>query len=246
MRFGVNWRNGPNPNLWRPVASFEKDSEKALLRVFDRNSESLDPVPTKWLRAVADVLRDCYRQPEYKFLGGGWNEEGVLRRQHVFADTIEDIGKESDGWEEDEARTEAQDTVLTYPSSLFDRHRMIELIKSAGKRELTRDARIAMRAINAVWAGDAVADEDLKPMVDTAERIVNRQRVRQDDRVAAVEWLKAKRDAIGLTALARMLNADAANLGKVIEGGRKPSKALLAGIAVSRPAEGMSPDAAAP
>jgi hypothetical protein len=31
----------------------------------------------------------------------------------VFADKIEDIGKESDGWEEDEARTAGQDTVLS-------------------------------------------------------------------------------------------------------------------------------------
>ena len=67
----------------------------------DRNSENTDPVSAKWLRTVADVLRDYHRQPEYKFLGGGWNEEGVLRRRHVFVDTIEDIGKESDGWEED-------------------------------------------------------------------------------------------------------------------------------------------------
>jgi hypothetical protein len=85
-------------------------AQKALRRIFDRNSEHMDPVSTKWLRSVADVLRDYHRQPEYKFLGGGWNEEGVLSRRHVFVDTIEDIGKESDGWEEDEARTEGQDT----------------------------------------------------------------------------------------------------------------------------------------
>ena len=137
----------------RPVAPYEKDSEKALRRIFDRNSENMDPVPAKWLRTVADVLRDYHRQPEYKFLGGGWNEEGVLRRRHVFVDTIEDIGKESDGWEEDEARTEDQDTVLIYPSSSFDRERMIALIKSVGKRELMREARIAMRTIDAVHAG---------------------------------------------------------------------------------------------
>ena len=136
----------------RPVAPYEKDSEKALRRVFDRNSDSLEIVPKKWLRTVADVLRDYHRQPEYKFLGGGWNEEGFLRRRHVFADTIEDIGKESDGWEEDDARTEDQDTVLTYPSSSLDRERMIELIKSVGKRELMREARIAMRTIDAAWA----------------------------------------------------------------------------------------------
>jgi hypothetical protein len=137
----------------RPVAPYEKDTEKALRRIFDRNSENMDPVSDKWLRTVADVLRDYHRQPEYKFLGGGWNEEGILRRRHVFADKIEDIGKESDGWEEDEARSEGQDTVLTYPPSSFDRDRLIAAIKSVGMLEVKREAHIAMRTINAVLEG---------------------------------------------------------------------------------------------
>ena len=211
----------------RPVAPFEKDSEKALKRIFDRNSETHAPVPRTRLRTVADVLRHYHRQPEYKFLGGGWNEEGVLRRRHVFVDTIEDIVKESDGWEEDEARTEGQDTVLIYPSSPFDRERMIERIKSVGKRELMREARIAMRTVDTVHAGEDIADDDLKRMADAAERIVSRKQKREDERAVAVVWLKMKRDDTGLTALAKMLGVDAANLGKVIEGGRKPSKALL-------------------
>jgi hypothetical protein len=40
----------------RPVAPYEKDGEKALRRIFDRNSESMDPVSVRWLRTVADVL----------------------------------------------------------------------------------------------------------------------------------------------------------------------------------------------
>ena len=133
----------------RPVAPYEKDTKRALGRIFDRNSEALAPVPTKWLRTVADVLRDYHRQPEYKFLGGGWNEEGILRRRHVFADTIEDIGKESDGWEEDDAAKGDQPAVLSYPASSLDRNHMFAVIKSVGKRGLMREARIAMRAIDA-------------------------------------------------------------------------------------------------
>ena len=182
----------------RPVAPYEKDSEKALRRIFDRNSENMDRVSAKWLRTVADVLRDYHRQPEYKFLGGGWNEEGVLRRRHVFVDTIEDIGKESDGWEEDEARSEDQDTVLTYPSSSFDRDRMIAAIKSVGKRELMREARIAMRTIDAVEGGD-VADEDLKRMADCGRADCEPKQKREDEQAAAVAWLKAKRDEMGLS-----------------------------------------------
>ena len=158
-----------------PVAPYENDIDKALRRVFDRSSDSVQTVPKKWLRTVADVLRHYHRQPEYKFLGGGWNEEGILRRRHILADTIEDIGKETDGWEEDDARTEDQDTVLSYPSSSLDRERLIERIKSLGKRELMREARIAMRTIDAAWAGGDVGDKDLKRMADAAERIARRR-----------------------------------------------------------------------
>jgi transcriptional regulator with XRE-family HTH domain len=68
-------------------------------------------------------------------------------------------------------------------------------------------------------------------MVDTAERIDSRRRKRDDEQAAAMAWLKARRAEMGLTALAKMLGVDAANLGKVIEGKRKPSKVLLAKIA---------------
>jgi hypothetical protein len=224
----------PQLDATRPVAPFEKDSDKALLRIFDRNSENMDSVPAKSLRTVTDVLRHYHRQPEYKFLGGGWNEEGVLRRRHVFVDTIEDIGKESDGWEEDEAHTEGQDTVLTYPSSPFDRERMIAAITSVGKRELMREARIAMRTIDAAWEGRPVDDRDLKLMSDAAGSIQSQHDKRQKELRSAIEWLTAKRNWMGLAMLAKMLGVDAANLGKVIEGKRKPSNAVLSKITALR------------
>jgi hypothetical protein len=121
--------------------------------------------------------------------------------------------------------------VLTFPSSWFDRDRMIELIMSVGKRELKREAQIAMRTMDAAWAGKDVEDEDLKRMAVAAERIANRLRKRNDECASAISWLRAQRDEIGLVALAKMLDADAANLGKVIEGKRKPSRALQTKVA---------------
>jgi hypothetical protein len=146
------------------------------------------------------------------------DEKGILRRRHILVDTIEDIGKESDGWEEDDARTEDQDTVLIYPSSSFDRERMSGRIKSVGKRELMREARIAMRKVDAALEGQEVDDEDLKRMADAAERIVSRKKRRDDEQAVAIAWLKTKLKEVGLTALAKMLGVDVANLGKVIEG----------------------------
>ena len=62
------------------------------------------------------------------------------------------------------------------------------------------------------------------------ERIVNRRVKRDEEQAAAVAWLKEKRDEIGLAARAKMLDVDAANLSKVIEGERRPSNPLLAAV----------------
>jgi hypothetical protein len=182
------------------------------------------PFVGNWMaRGSAPVRRAARLSPAARIqvLGRRWTEKGVLRRRHVLAEKIEDIGKESDGWEEDEARTEG-------PSSSFDRQLMIERIKSVGKRELMREASIGMRTIDAVWDGAEVADVDLKRMNAAAERVESRRRKREEEEVkSAVAWLRAKRDEMGLVALAKVLGVDTANLAKVMSGSRLPPKPIL-------------------
>ena len=43
-----------------------------------------------------------------------------------------------------------------------------------------REARIAMRTIDAAWTGKEVADEDLKRMAEAAERIKSRDNKREE------------------------------------------------------------------
>jgi len=102
---------------------------------------------------------------------------------------------------------------------------MIDRIKSVGKRELMREARIAMRKINEVHDGKEIPDDDLKRMANAAERIDKRRKARDEEAAAAVAWLKAKRDEIGLAAPAKLLKVDVADLAKVI-GGREGRQLL--------------------
>jgi DNA polymerase type B, organellar and viral len=80
---------GLNLDQMRPVAPYARLLGPALSKVFDRNGDPAHTIPRELLRATTDVLRDYHRQPEYKFLGGGWNESGPLRRRHVIAEAIE-------------------------------------------------------------------------------------------------------------------------------------------------------------
>jgi hypothetical protein len=210
-----------------PVAPFDRDLSKALPKVFDRNSAPPKPVPAVWLRSVANVLRDYHRQPEHKFLGGGWIETGILRRRHIFAERVEDIGKESEGWEEDDANALNEPTVITYGLSADDINRMRDLILRVPKTQLMRVARIAMRTIDAVHRRDAgVSEKDLRRMADVAGHIAAQKERLRAEQEAALEWLNRKQAERSLAQLARDLGLDKANLLKVIKGERKLSKAL--------------------
>jgi hypothetical protein len=81
--------------------------------------------------------------------------------------------------------------------------------------------------IDAAWTGQELADEDLKRMAEASERIASQRMKSQDDQAAVVAWLKTKRDEIGLTAFAKVLGVDGANLGKAIEGKRKLPRVVL-------------------
>jgi hypothetical protein len=89
---------------------------------------------------------------------------------------------------------------------------MIAAITSVGKRELMREARIAMRTIDAAHEGQNVADDDLKRMANAAERVTSCKQKREKEQAAAEEWLTTKRYETGLAALANLLGVDAANL----------------------------------
>jgi hypothetical protein len=59
---------------------------------------------------------------------------------------------------------------------------MVAAITSVGKRELMREARIAMRKIDAVRNGQDVGDDDLKRLAQGAERIISRQKMVEAER----------------------------------------------------------------
>ena len=63
----------------------------------------------------------------------------------------------------------------------------------------------------AAWSGEDVPD-DLKRMADAAGQIDQRRKAYNDEVAAAVVWLNAKREEIGLVALANLSEVDAASL----------------------------------
>ena len=136
--------------------------------------------------------------------------------------------RNSEGWEEDDANALDEPTTISYGSSADDIESIRKLIRSVSKRELSREARIAVRTIDAVRNGDApVSGPDLKRMADAADRIRVRKEKASAVQSAVVDWLTREHAERGLVSLARDLGEHNANLLKVIEGKRKPSKPLV-------------------
>jgi hypothetical protein len=118
---------------------------------------------------------------------------------------------------------------------------MIATIMSVGKRELMREGRIAMRTIEAAWAGNEVADNALKRMADAAGRIASRKEKVEKEQDAAVAWLKERRKQMGLAALSTLLAVDAANLTKAIAGQRSLPRGLLDKVRATSNQAGRGP-----
>jgi hypothetical protein len=89
-----------------------------------------------------------------------------------------------------------------------------------------REARIAMRTIDAARVGGKVSDADLKRMAEAAGRVGDGLKNFEAERLSALDWLLERHRDRGLVALAKSLSLDPANLAKLLTAKRKPSRAL--------------------
>lgn len=129
---------------------------------------------------------------------------------------------------EDDAPDDEQASLILYPPSMPDREHAIELIKSVSKGALKREARIAMRTIDAVRdRRTTVSETDLRRMADAAQRIRDRTEKLEADAQEVLKWLRRQHAEIGLVSLAQRLSEDQSNLSKMVLGRRGPSKATV-------------------
>lgn len=221
-----NFEYAPRMKQPKPVAPYSKDPSHVLDKIIDR--ETGKTVSSDWLRSYADVLRGYHTHPETKFIGGRPTESGTLQRRHVVVDAINNIGKESDTWEEDEALGASGDSVVTYGLSGDDRQEIAALICAAPVRQLKAMAGVSADTIARVRANDpSVPDFTLVGMVKAARQLLanaNSETLEADE---VVSWLKAQAAQMGVASVASLLSFDPSNLAKILAGTRKPSRNFL-------------------
>lgn len=83
----------PKTETLAPVAPYDSDPARALMKVFDRVTGK--PVQPEQLKTYAEVLEQYHLSPEDKFENGQFLDRGRTERRHVVATGLAWIGKET-------------------------------------------------------------------------------------------------------------------------------------------------------
>ncbi len=222
----LDFEYAPRMRQPKPVAPYCKDPALVIDRVIDRESgEAISPI---WLRSYADVLRGYHTHPETKFIGGKATESGTLRRRHIFVGAINNIGKESDTWEEDEILGANEGSIVTYGLTHTDRTGIAELVRLTPVRQLKAKANVSAATIARVRANDlSVPDSTLIGIMEAARQLSAQAAVKSMETDGIVSSLKAQAASMGIAAVATRLSIDRSNLAKILAGTRKPSRNLM-------------------
>lgn len=220
----------------KPIAPYSREPFEMLPKIWDRVSGK--PLQRKWLRTYADALRGYHRHPENKFLHAEATDFGATHRRHVFAEAIEDIGKEADKWDEDEPISADDELTVSYGLSIADREKMLVVIQSVPQRQLARAAHVSTRTIPSSLAdADELSDKELRRLFAEANALTEETRKIAEDDEEIVRWLSQHVREYGVKAVAKMLDYDEANLGKIIKGKRRISGGLRKRISEKMAAE---------
>jgi hypothetical protein len=196
-----------------------------LPKIRDRVSGAL--VETRWLRTYAEALRGYHRHPETKFLHGEATDHGPTRRRHILVETIEDIGKEADKWDDEDPVSADDEFTVSYGTSEIDREKMLAVVQSVSKRQLARAAHISTRSIPLTLAvANEMSEKEFRRLFEAASALADETRKVCAEDEGLVRWLAQHARQRGAKALAKTLEFDEANLGKIIKGKRRISVGL--------------------
>lgn len=221
---GLESGNGDPPCV---IAPYDRDLTKAATRCFDRDSGKA--VPVSMLRTFVDVLAQYHLRPESKFLNADFLDVGTTQRRHVKVQSIVNIGKEANRWEEQSYlgayKPEAE---LEYGVARADRNATMRALHEAadefGQRALAKAAGISLQHISAIVTGKCQPTDTMLARIIHAIEILRRERTEADARNAVVlERGKALCEAVGFQKFTKRAKIDRGNLSAVFNGKRAAS-----------------------
>lgn len=213
-----------------PTAPYDRNTKKAAKNAFDRHHQDLR-VPQRWLQSYSDALSDFHLQPENKFFGGEVRgNSGPLIRRKIVVTASQMIGKEADGWEEQQY-VGSDDAAILYGLTSEVRAAHVEAIRIArarfSVRKFTKAARVTDRTIAAALSGrKLVSDQVLINLSETATRLWLGLENYSAQEAKLCDWAWQQNILEGTYAFAKRIGVDGSNLGKAISS-RKFSPGML-------------------
>jgi hypothetical protein len=226
---GPRWRKR-EPH---PASPYFKDIKQAANHAFDR-VQPVQPVPARWLKTVARSLARYHLHPEEKFIGGDFDQRGVLKRRHVHALAFQPIGKEADEIDEREALGEDEGP-LERPFARRAQKQVMVFVDAVkrecklGERDIRDAARVSDHTLANARKGIAVAPAALRRVASAAISLRDKFLNSQTETEELLAWARdAMIEVGGRNAFARLIDTDPTYLGRVLSGQKAASEELLA------------------
>jgi hypothetical protein len=216
-------RRRKRPRLPRPVAPFDKDHAKAILKAFDR--ETPQPVPAAALRTVRGVISEYTVHSESKFWNGKGIATGTTRRRHIRVTGIRHIGKEANRWEEQRFVGLDEEPTPDYgllPADTAERATALaEARQHHGVRALAREARVPVKAAAAAISDPPNSSEAVVDgLLSAARKLSEHGEKTCARREGVLGWARTRAAAEGHNVFARRVELDPKNLRKMLLGHR--------------------------
>jgi hypothetical protein len=202
-----------------PIAPYDRNSEKALLRCFDRNSG--ERLQISQLRTYQELLNQYHLHPEGKFQNGDYSDFGFTERRHIVAVGIEHIGKEANRLEEQWFLGVEDDSQISYgftDNNLASfRENLIKACQHYGLNSLAMASAVSARHVS------RLLNTKVFPPRNMVVRIlegVRRLGQTADEETIAISRLRERTAVFGLRRLAKIAEVDPSNLSQMLKGAR--------------------------
>ncbi|MGO4705785.1 hypothetical protein AB4072_08415 [Microvirga sp. 2MCAF38] len=209
----------------KPIAPYTRNPARDGLCPFDR--ETGEPITVDVLKTYREALAQYHLHPESKFLNGNYMDRGATRRRHVFASSIEHIGKEANRWEQQFYLGLDQSAQLEYGSSPQENANLVKRLKEAsaqiGQRALSAELGVSRNHLTRLIKNEALrlTPEQIARIDSILVRAAG-ERELQGDRETVIRSQLAQSIATeGLSVIAKKLGIDPSNLRKVVAGRRR-------------------------
>jgi hypothetical protein len=209
----------------KPVAPFDKRPNIAARNAFDRITGDL--IPIEQLKTYQQALAQYHLHPEDKFLNADFLDRGTTIRRHVRATGIENIGKESNKWEDQYYFGFDPDDEINYGSRPDDAGSLLKdiraIVDAQGLRTTAGQLRVSRSKLSKLLENE-LADcttvflQRLFRIVTVINAKLNQEKARKLEllRLANKEIRR-----IGFPQFARCVGCEPSNLRKGLRGTRE-------------------------